>query len=110
MSWFPSYFGVAEEKSQLARKAAEEFGFYEFCDYLESHPNLTKKQFDELLDLFYSKVNADEANEDENFSAYPIIRLLLPAKDVRRRITLVSIKRELCKLTTFFPENAPKCT
>jgi hypothetical protein len=90
MVWGSRYFGVAEERSPLAQKAAENLLFYDFCDYLENNPGLTKPQFDELLDLFYSQVNVENENEDENFSAYPIVRLLLPVKDSRRRLTEVS--------------------
>lgn len=90
MAWQPRYFGVAEEKSPLAKKVAEEFTFYDFCDFLDNHPTLNKQQFDELLDLFYSRVNTNNDNEDENFSAYSLVRLLMPAKDMRRRLTVVN--------------------
>ncbi|KAI6183826.1 DNA ligase IV [Aphelenchoides bicaudatus] len=84
MVW-QSFFGIAEEKSPKAKEAAENYTFDEFCKFLEDHPSLKKQQFDELLDKFYSIV---DVGDDENFSAYPVVRLLIPAHDNRRRLTV----------------------
>lgn len=96
------FFGQAKEKSPLSSKAAKYFSFYDFCRYLDSHPKMSQQDFDNLLEQFYSKVNLQQENEqDEYFSAYPLIRLLIPLKDLRRAITEVLFKRHYTLTFTF---------
>lgn len=83
-------FGVAQEKSEYAAKAARHFMFHDLCNYLDGHPKLGEKDFNDLLNRFYSVITFNPT-DDVNFSAYPLVRMLIPNKDNRRRLTAVCL-------------------
>lgn len=91
VSYGNRYFGLAKESSVISNRAAQQYFFCDLCHYLDSHPNLTQPQFNKLLEDFYSKVPDDAIETDENFSAYPLVRLILPEKDQRKSITEVCL-------------------
>jgi hypothetical protein len=91
MASYTKWFGFGKEKSTSATEAAKSFRFYDLCRYLDDHPQMSQQDFHNLLDIFYSKTEVDK--EDEYFSAYSLVCLLLPGKDRRKPMTKVSAYR-----------------
>ena len=71
--------------TRLTRLAATKFTFRELIAFLTAHPNLSKDAYNELIANYNGRIEINARTDpDRQYSAYPLIRLLIPSYDQRR--------------------------